>query len=192
MLNARRRRFVDEYLIDLNATQAAIRAGYSARTANEQGSRLLAHASVAAAIEKAKAERAERTKVDADWLLKRLSEEATADMADLYDDNGALKPVKEWPLIWRQGLVAGVETETLRPRGSRGTGQWRGQHQDVEAGGETEEETVVTKVRLSDRVKRLELIGKHIDVQAFREKVEVELTGSLAERLARAKARSGK
>lgn len=46
MLNAKQQRFVDEYLVDLNATQAAMRAGYSERTANEQGARLLAHVSV--------------------------------------------------------------------------------------------------------------------------------------------------
>lgn len=192
MLNDKQLRFVEEFLIDLNGTQAAIRAGYSEKTASEQASRLLANVKVADAIKQAMAERSERTKVDADWLLKRLAEEATADVADLYDDNGTLKPVKEWPRIWRQGLVAGIETETIRPRGSKGTGQWRGPSQDVQEEEEADEETVVTKVRLSDRIKRLELIGKHVDVQAFREKIEVELTGTLADRLARAKARANK
>ncbi len=50
MLTARQERFVDEYLADLNATQAAIRAGYSARSAHVEGSRLLTNAKVAAAI----------------------------------------------------------------------------------------------------------------------------------------------
>ena len=45
-LTDRRQKFVDEYLMDLNATQAAIRAGYSARTANEQAARLLANVSI--------------------------------------------------------------------------------------------------------------------------------------------------
>ena len=49
-MTPRQNGFVDEYLADLNATQAATRAGYSARTANEQGARLLAKASVAASI----------------------------------------------------------------------------------------------------------------------------------------------
>ena len=69
--------FVREYLLDLNATQAAIRAGYSAHTANEQGSRLLANVKVSAAIEQAKIERAEKTKIDAEFVLagiKRVTE----------------------------------------------------------------------------------------------------------------------
>ena len=49
-LTAKQQRFCEEYLIDLNATQAAVRAGYSAKTANEQGSRLLTNVSVASAI----------------------------------------------------------------------------------------------------------------------------------------------
>ena len=56
-LTEKQKRFAEEYLIDLNATQAAIRAGYSAKTANEQGSRLLANVSIQKAISKAIAER---------------------------------------------------------------------------------------------------------------------------------------
>jgi len=147
--------FVDEYLIDLNATQAATRAGYSARTANEQGARLLANASVSAAIAAAKRVRSEKTAVDAAWLLSRLADEATADVADLYDETGNVRAVKDWPLIWRTGLVAGIEVESI------GEGAGR-----------------LTKIKLSDRIKRLELIGKHIDVQAFKDKIEH--TGAIA------------
>ncbi len=50
MATAKQKRFVEEYLIDLNATQAAIRAGYSIKTANEQGSQLLANLSVRAGV----------------------------------------------------------------------------------------------------------------------------------------------
>ncbi len=172
-LTAKQRAFVREYLLDLNATQAAIRAGYSEKTACEQGSRLLANVNVAAAIEKAKASRAERTQIDADWLLKRLADEAVADIADLIDEEGGVKPVDQWPLIWRQGLVSGIEVEEL----------FEGRGQDRTHIGR------VRKVKLSDRIKRLELIGKHVDVQAFREKVEIEISESVAARLARAKAR---
>jgi len=157
-LNAQQLRFVQEYLIDLNATKAAERAGYSPKTAYSQGQRLLKHVEVSQAIEEAQKARAEKTETDAAFVLKRLVDEVSADLADLYNDNGSLKPVKEWPLIWRQGLVAGIETETLRPRGK----------QDEDGEGE---ETVVMKVKLSDRVKRLELLGKHISVNAFREQV---------------------
>jgi phage terminase small subunit len=62
--------FVREYLIDLNGTQAAIRAGYSKRTANEQAARLLAKVSVREAIDRAQQERAERLDLDADWVVR--------------------------------------------------------------------------------------------------------------------------
>ena len=60
-----------------------------------------------------------------------------------------MKPVDEWPEIWRSGLVASVETSVAR------------------------DGTRVDKVRLSDRVRRLELIGKHVDVKAFVERKDV-------------------
>jgi len=75
-LNARQQAFVLEYLIDLNATQAAIRAGYSKRTAYSQGQRLLKHAEVSAAIRKGQTERAEATQVSAEMVLERLRLEA--------------------------------------------------------------------------------------------------------------------
>ena len=68
--------FVREYLVDLNATQAAVRAGYSPKTANEQGARLLAHASVAAAIQIEMDKRAKRTEITADYVLRGLQEVA--------------------------------------------------------------------------------------------------------------------
>jgi phage terminase small subunit len=190
-LTPKQQRFVDEYLIDLNATQAALRAGYSARTAEKIGSENLRKPEVKAAIDRAQSNRAEQTQINAAWVLTRLAAEATADVADLYDDDGNILPVKEWPLIWRQGLVAGIETETLRPRGSKGTGQWRGKSQDVHDEEEAEEETVVTKIKLSDRVRRLELIGKHIGVNAFQEVVQHKGLDGLADRMARAAKRNG-
>lgn len=69
-LTPKQERFVAEYLLDLNATQAATRAGYSARTSNEQGSRLLANVSVKAALLSAMQKRSERLKRNADDVLK--------------------------------------------------------------------------------------------------------------------------
>ena len=66
----KRQRFVQEYIIDLNGTQAAIRAGYSARTANEQASRLLADASVRAAVDAGLKERSQRVQVTADDVAR--------------------------------------------------------------------------------------------------------------------------
>ncbi|HME23020.1 MAG TPA: terminase small subunit [Acetobacteraceae bacterium] len=69
----RQRRFVDEYLLDLNATQAAIRAGYSARTAEQQGPpRLLGNAEIAAAIQTAQQARSARVQITQDDVLRGL------------------------------------------------------------------------------------------------------------------------
>ena len=168
-LNDKQRRFVQEYLIDLNATQAAIRAGYSPKTAGQQGFDLLKNPEVQAALDQAKIERSEETKIDAAWVLTRLAEEATADVGDLYHADGHLKPIHEWPKIWRQGLVAGIDVEEIQVEG-------------VKMG-------EIKKIRLSDRIKRLELIGKHVKVNAFQEVVQHKGLEGLADRLARAKKR---
>ena len=73
-LTPKQQRFVEEYLVDLNATQAAIRAGYSERTANEQGARLLANVSVAKAVQSAMDVRSERTAITADYVLQSIVE----------------------------------------------------------------------------------------------------------------------
>lgn len=75
-LTPKQQRFVEEYLIDLNATQAAIRAGYSPKGGTVRGAELLANRNVSAAIEAAKAARSERTATDADYVLKGLRAEA--------------------------------------------------------------------------------------------------------------------
>lgn len=82
-IESRQQRFIDEYLIDLNATQAAIRAGYSEKTANEQGARLLANVSVRSAIAEAQKKRAERTGITAERALAEVWKIATADPREL-------------------------------------------------------------------------------------------------------------
>ena len=84
-LTPRQQRFVEEYLTDLNGTQAAIRSGYSARTANEQAARLLTNVSVRSAIEAAKAARTERTLITQDDVLRRLVAIATVDVNELVE-----------------------------------------------------------------------------------------------------------
>lgn len=79
-LTPRQARFVEEYLVDLNATQAAIRAGYSKKTAQEQGSRLLSNVIVAAAIEAAKGERSKRTEITQDMVLRELAKIGFSDI----------------------------------------------------------------------------------------------------------------
>lgn len=148
-LTPKQERFVAEYLIDLNSTQAAIRAGYSKKTAYSIGNENLSKPEIVEAIQEAQEKRSEQTLIDAAWVLKRLAEESEADVADLFDENGHLKAVREWPLIWRQGLVAGVDVQAI------GDGN-----------------ITLTKVKLSDRAKRLEMLGKHVFVGAFSEKHE--------------------
>lgn len=172
-LTPKQSRFVDEYLIDLNATQAAIRAGYSEKNASRIASELLDKTQVHSAIETKRSERSQETKIDAAWVLTRLAAEATADVNDLYDDSGAIRPLKEWPLIWRQGLVAGIKHQEIRDSDGNRTGEF------------------IVDVKLSDRIRRLELIGKHIGVNAFQDIVQHKGLDGLADRMARAAKRNG-
>ena len=82
-LTARQQRFVEEYLLDLNGTQAAIRAGYSAHTANEQAARLLANVSVRSAIARGKSDVAARTGASVDELVSRMRQIILADPREL-------------------------------------------------------------------------------------------------------------
>jgi phage terminase small subunit len=109
-LTAKQARFVEEYLLDLNATQASIRAGYSPKTALQQGPRLLGHVGVAAAITKARAARTERTEVSQDWVISRLVENAERSMqaVPVYDSDG--DPTGEYRY---EGSVANRALELL-------------------------------------------------------------------------------
>lgn len=70
----RQQRFIDEYLVDLNATQAAIRAGYNAKNADVTGPRLLGNVGVRAEIERRQAARAEQSEISERWIIDRLRE----------------------------------------------------------------------------------------------------------------------
>jgi phage terminase small subunit len=173
-LTPKQARFVEEYLKDLNATQASIRAGYSEKTANKQGPRLLENPAVCAAIDAAKVDRSEQVAIDAMWVLRRLVEEATADLADLYDpETRELRPIEDWPRVWREGLVQGIEVEEL----------FEGRGEDRRQVG------LIRKLRLSDRLRRTELIGKHVLIGAFQDIVKHTGFDDLADRLARASSR---
>lgn len=167
-LNDRQARFVDEYLIDLNGTQAAIRAGYSAKTANEQASRLLVNVSVQAQLQRRMKDREQRTEINADYVLKRLVEIDQLDVLDILDNAGNFKPIMEWPKTWRQTL-SGVDLQEIMLG-------------DVE--------TVIRKIKWPDKLRNLELLGKHVAVSAFREQVEVNVTHTLSERMAKARERA--
>ena len=94
-LTPKQKRFVDEYLIDLNATQAAIRAGYSPKTANEQGARLLANVSIAQTIQKAMQDREQRTEITQDRVLLEYARIAFFDPRKLFRSDGSPKPIEE-------------------------------------------------------------------------------------------------
>ena len=92
-LNARQQRFVDEYLIDLNATQAAIRAGYSAKTAAQAASRLLTNVEVAAATNRTLARRTEKMEINAESITARLMR--IADKAEALKGAGGLSVARQ-------------------------------------------------------------------------------------------------
>ena len=81
-LTPRQQRFVEEYLADLNATQAAIRAGYATSGASVEGTRLLANARIATAVAKRQAERSRQTGISAERVLQEIARLAFADMGD--------------------------------------------------------------------------------------------------------------
>ncbi|MCK8787814.1 terminase small subunit [Roseomonas sp. NAR14] len=94
-LTPRQRRFVEEYLRDLNATQAAIRAGYSEATAEQQGPRLLGNAGVATAIRIALETQRNRTGLDADRVVRELERIAFSDPRGIFNGTSLLPP-SEW------------------------------------------------------------------------------------------------
>lgn len=161
-LTPMQRLFALEHIVDLNATRAAIRAGFSEKSAAQQAHALMKNPLVLAEIERQKAERMDRIRMDADKLLVRLFEEADADLADLYETDGSLKPVRDWPPIWRKGLVTGIEANEML-----GTGD-DGEEKPVIG--------IIRKVRLADRHKVKELIGRHTRVGAWKDRVEHDLT----------------
>lgn len=152
-LTNKQKLFVKEYLIDLNATQAAIRAGYSVRSASFIGMELLNKTIVADAIQKAMDKRTERTQINADYVLNRLVEIDQLDIADILNDDGKVLPIKEWPQVWRQSISA-VDVQGLLSNEG-----------DIAA-------SIVKKIKWPDKLKNLELLGKHVAVSAFNEKQE--------------------
>lgn len=148
-LTNKQQRFVEEYLIDLNATQAAIRAGYSVQTANEQGSRLLANVSISEEIEKAMAERSRRTGITQDRVLNELAKIAFANAKDIIDFKTATvkKDASEEDLACIQSVK--VKTQNS----AKGTLEER-------------------QVSLYDKKAALELLGKHLGL--FKDNIALE------------------
>lgn len=146
--------FAREYLSDLNATQAAKRAGYSDKTAYSIGQENLKKPEIQDRIAELKAERNERTQINADYVLRRLVEIDEMDVLDILLANGELKPIAQWPKVWRTTLSGMDVTEMAG-----------------DAAG------LLKKIKWPDKVKNLELLGKHVTVQAFKDNVKNELVG---------------
>lgn len=152
-LTVKQRMFVEEYLIDLNATQAAIRAGYSAKTADQQGSRMLANVKVQQAIAERMAERSRRTGVNQDRVVLELAKIAFVRMTDVVDSNGRIKQ--------------GASTDDLSCIESI-----KYKESDNEFGGSVERE-----VKIASKLKALELLGKHLSM--WNDKLDVNVAAPI-------------
>lgn len=153
----RRERLAQEYLKCLNIAKAGELAGYADKSTSW---RAFERNEVQERVAYLSAQRLERTQVDADYVLRRLVEIDQMDVLDIMDDSYNFKPIGEWPLIWRQ-YVSNIENIE----------QFEGFGEDREQSG------WLKKIKWPDKVKNLELIGKHVSVGAFKDKVE--LTGSV-------------
>lgn len=152
-LNAKQRRFVEEYLLDLNATQAATRAGYSQKTARAIGARLLTNVDIQQAIQVAMQDRSEQTGITAARVLSEIGRLAFADIRKIFTEDGQLRPVHELPEEVAAS-ISSVEVVTSK----------------VPGGGPTEVE-YTSKIKFWDKRGSLELLGKHLKL--FTDKTEV-------------------
>lgn len=154
-----------------NQTQAAINAGFSPNTAAVKASVMMRDERIQKRIAELMEERNKRLRVSADYVLLRLVEIDQMDVIDILNDDGTLKPIREWPKIWRTTLSGFDLSSTIM-------------NMD-----ETSIETILKKIKWPDKVKNLELIGKHVDVNAFKERLEVSGTVTIADRMAKARRR---
>ena len=148
-LTAKQKRFVEEYLIDLNATQAAIRAGYSAKTANEQGARLLANVSVQDVVSRKMAERSKRTGISQDRIVLELARIAFMKMTDIVNADGEIN--------------TGATDDDLACIESI---KYKKSESDT---GYSEER----EVKVASKLKALELLGKHMGM--WNDKLDVNV-----------------
>ncbi len=146
-LTPKQKRFAEEYLVDLNATQAAIRAGYSAKAAKPQGARLLTYANLVREIAKGVQRRSARTEVTADRVVEELAKLAFSDIEDYLQIRGDGTIRLDFSAI-PEGATAAI-SEIV---------------QDVymDGKGEDAEPVKKTKFKLHDKLGALNLLGKHL------------------------------
>lgn len=137
--------FVEEYLIDLNATQAAIRAGYSPETAKEIGCENLTKPNIRTEISKAMAERSKRTGVNADRVLMELAKIAFVNPIDVIDPKTAT--IRKDATGEDTAAIQSVKVKTFG------------------------EDGLEREIKMADKLKALELIGKHLGM--FKDRVVV-------------------
>ena len=173
MAAPRRERFVAEYLVDLNATQAAIRAGYSPKTANKVGPRLLVNVGVAAAVRAAQDKVVNKLEINAERTLERVARIAYADYRKLFDGQGRILPINRWP----DDIADAVgPSEVVKGNVDKGDG-----HFDS-----------VIRLKPWDKLKALEYLMRYLGL--FKDRVEVGTTpeaAQLLERLAAGRRRVG-
>lgn len=156
-LTARQKLFVAEYLVDLNATQAATRAGYSAKVARQQGAENLSKPVIQEAIAQAMAERITRVEVKADDVVRELARIGFSDLAGMFK-GGELLKLEEAPEDMRRA-VSSIEVVTRKAG-----------HGAVER---------VTKIRAWDKVNALTSLGRHLGLFAADNEKNVNLSGRL-------------
>lgn len=156
-----------------NQTQAAINAGFSPNTAAVKASVMMRDERIQKRIAELMEERNKRLRVSADYVLLRLVEIDQMDVIDILNDDGGLRPISQWPKVWRTSISA-VDINRIRMA-------MKDDEEDIES--------TLQKIKWPDKVKNLELIGKHVDVNAFKERLEVSGTVTIADRMAKARRR---
>jgi len=154
-----------------NQSQAAIDAGFSPNTAAVKASVMMRDERIQKRIAELMEERNKRLRVSADYVLLRLVEIDQMDVLDILNDDGSLKPISQWPKIWRTTLSGFDLSSTIINMN------------------EDAIENILKKIKWPDKVKNLELIGKHVDVMAFKERLEVSGSITIADRMAAARKR---
>ena len=153
-LTDKQRRFVDEYLIDLNATQAAIRAGYSAKTANVIGPENLVKPRIATEIQMRMKAREQRTEITQDMVLREYAKLAFLDPRRFYDTNGGLIPIHSLPA----DVAAALSSMELTVARSGNDADGKPEYEDVK------------KIKFIDKKGALDSIARHLGM--FVDKIE--------------------